>query len=172
MVKTEIKNDNKHYKNDTIMLNNRILEIESLKCNILLRIENIKTDVENMKQNNTIRCVDCNIVIHRASYSRHLNTKKHLEKSNIKAKKVIDKETNKNIKRNNKIEYKFTDNILDTVYDITIDRHHKKDLNSQITITSKHDIIIGIEMYHINDIFKEMARIYAKFINQYKFKYQ
>ena len=27
-------------------------------------------------------------------------------------------------------------------------------------------------MYHINDIFKEMAHIYAKFINQYKFKYQ
>ena len=57
-------------------------------------------------------------------------------------------------------------------YDITVDRHHKKDLNSQITITSKFDKIIGIEMYHINDIFKEMAYIYAKFINQYKFKYQ
>ena len=27
-------------------------------------------------------------------------------------------------------------------------------------------------MYHINDIFKEMAHIYAKFINQYKFKNQ
>ena len=27
-------------------------------------------------------------------------------------------------------------------------------------------------MYFINDIFKEMAQIYAKFINQYKFKYQ
>ena len=27
-------------------------------------------------------------------------------------------------------------------------------------------------MYYINDIFKEMAHIYAKFINQYKFKYQ
>ena len=27
-------------------------------------------------------------------------------------------------------------------------------------------------MYYINDIFKEMAHIYARFINQYKFKYQ
>ena len=27
-------------------------------------------------------------------------------------------------------------------------------------------------MYYNNDIFKEMAHIYAKFINQYKFKYQ
>ena len=42
-------------------------------------------------------------------------------------------------------------------YDITVDRHHKKDLISQRTITSKFDNIIGIEMYHINDIFKEMA---------------
>ena len=141
--------------------------------NILLRIEKIKVDVENMEQNNTIRCVDCNIDIHRASYSRHLKTKRHLEKNDIKPKKVINKgnkkETNKN--KNNKIEYKFTDNILDTAYDITVNRHHKKDLNSQITITSKFDNLFGIEMYYINDIFKEMAHIYARFINQYKFKY-
>ena len=169
---SEIKNDISHYKNDTIMLNIRILEFESIKDNILLRIEKIKTDVENMRQNNTIRCVDCNIDIHRASYSRHLKTKKHLQKIDIKPKKVIDKDNIKEAKKNNKIEYKFTDNILDIAYDITVDRHHKKDLNSQITITSKHDNITGIEMYLINDIFKEMAHIYAKFINQYKFKYQ
>ena len=169
---SEIKNDISHYKNDTIMLNNRILEFESLKSNILLRIEKIKADVENMSQNNTIRCVDCNIDIHRGSYSRHLKNKKHLEKHNVKPKKVIDKEPNKNIKRNNKIKYKFSDNILDIAYDITVDRHHKKDLNSQITITSKFDNLFGIEMYYINDIFKEMAHIYARFVNQYKFKYQ
>ena len=88
-----------------------------------------------MSQNITIRCVDCNLDIHRASYSRHLKTKKHLEKNNVNPKKVIDKEANKNIKSNDKIKYKFTDNILDIAYDITVDRHHKKDLNSQITIT-------------------------------------
>ena len=167
---TEIKNDIRHYKNDTIMLKNRILEFESLKDIILLRVEKIKADVENMNQNNTIRSIDCNIDIHRASYTGHLKTKKHLEKNNIRPKKVIDKETNKN--KNNKIEHKFTDNILDIAYDITVDRHHKKDLISQITITSKFDNLFGIEMYYINDIFKEMAHIYAKFINQYKFKYQ
>ena len=172
MVISEIKNDIGHYKNDGITLNNRILEFGSLRDNILLRIEKIKADVENMVQNNTIRCVDCNIDIHRASYSRHLKSKKHFEKNNVKPKKVIDKEANKIIKSNDKIKYKFTDNILDTAYDITIDRHHKKDLNSQITITSKFDNLFGIEMYHINDIFKEMAHIYARFINHYKFKYQ
>ena len=40
------------------MLNKRILEFESLKDDILLRIEKIKADVENMVQINTIRCVD------------------------------------------------------------------------------------------------------------------
>ena len=128
-----------------------------------------------MAQNNTIRCVDCNIDVHRASHSRHLKTKRHLESKEIKPRKIIDKdnkkETNKNIKRNDKIKYKFTDNILNIAYDITVDSHHKKDLNSQITITSKFDNI-GIEMYFIDKIFKEMSHIYAKFINQYKFKYQ
>ena len=171
----EIKDEIKHYKNDTIMLKDRILEFESSKNNILLRIENMKVEINNMKDNNTIRCEDCNIDVHRASYSRHLKTKKHLEKKEIEPKKIIDKnnikETNKNIKRNNKIKYKFTDDILNKIYDITIDRHHKKDLNSQITITSKFDYT-GIEMYFIDEIFKEMTHIYAKFINQYKFKYQ
>ena len=168
---SEIRNDIGHYKNDTIILNNRILEFESLKDNILLRIEKLKIDLENMNQNNTIRCEYCNIDIHRASYSRHLKSKKHLDKNNIKPKKVIDKDNKKETKKNNKIEYKFTDETLDKIYDITIDRHHKKELNSQITITSKFDNT-GIEMYFIDKIFKEMAHIYSQFINQYKFKYQ
>ena len=173
MVISEIRNDIGHYKNDTIILNNRILEFESIKDNILLRIEKVKIDLENMNQNNMKRCVDCGIDIHRASYSRHLKTRKHLDKKEIKPKKIIDKDDKKvsSIKRNDKIEYKFTDKILNKIYDITIDRHNKKDLNSQITITSKFDNT-GIEMYFIDKIFKEMAYIYAKFINQYKFKYQ
>ena len=171
---SELKNAISHYKKDTIMLKNRILEFESLIDNILLRIEKTKADVENMGQNDTIGCVDCNLDIHRASYSRHLKTKRHLEKNDIKPKKLISKDNKKetNKKKNNKIKYKFTDYILDTAYDITVDSHHKKDINSQITITSKFDNIFGIEIYYINDIFKEMAHIYARFINQYKFKYQ
>ena len=171
----ELKNSINHYKNDTFMLKNRTLELENLKKNLLSRMEKNKTDVENLEQNNMKRFEDCNIDIHRASYSRHLKTKKHLEKKGIKPKKLIDKdnvkETNKNIKRNDKIEHKFTDNILNIAYDFTVDKHHKKNLNSQITITSKFDTF-GIEMNFVDKIFKEMSHIYAKFINQYKFKYQ
>ena len=170
----ELRNDIGHYKNDTIMLENRLIEFESLKDNILLRIEKIKADVEKMDKNNMKRCVGCNIDVHRASYSRHLKTKRHLEKNQSKNKTTIikkDIDKNKNIKINNKIEYKFTDDIFNKIYDITVDRHHKKELKSQITITSNFDDT-GIEMHYINEIFKEMAHIYAKYINQYKFKYQ
>ena len=127
-----------------------------------------------MRQDNMKRCESCNIDIHRASYSRHLKSDKHLNKKEIKPKKIIDKDNKKeSIKnKNDKIEYKFADNILNTAYDITVDNHHKKNLNSQITITSKFNDIVGIEMYHVDEIFKEMSHIYAKFIDQYKFKYQ
>ena len=128
----ELKNDSSHYKNDTIMLKDRLVEFENLKNNLLLRIEKIKADVENMEQNNMERCEDCNINVHRASYSRNLKTKRHLEKKEIKPRKMIDKddvkESNKNkiIKRNNKIEYNFNDNILNIAYDITVDNTIRK----------------------------------------------
>ena len=46
-----------------------------------------------------------------------------------------------------------------------------KNLNSQITITSKFDDT-GMEMNFVDKILKEMSHINANFINQYKFKYQ
>ena len=173
----ELKNDISHYKNDTIMLKDRLIDFENLKNKISLRIEKNKANVEKMEQNNMKRCEDCNIDVHRASYSRHLKTKRHLEKKENKPGKIIDKDNiketnkNKNIKRNDKIEYKYTDKILNTIYDITVDRYHKKDLYSQITITSKYDTT-GLEMNYINKIIKEMSHIYAKCINQYNFEHQ
>ena len=130
-----------------------------------------------MEQKKMKRCEDCIIDVHRASYRKHSKTKKHLEKKEIKPMKIIDKndekESNKNkiIKSNDKIEYKFADNVLSTAYDITVGRDHKKDLYSKITVTSKFDDT-GIEMIFVDKIFKEMSHIYAKYIYQYKFKYQ
>ena len=67
----EVKIDISHYKNDTIMLKDRLIEFEYLKNNILLRIEKIKADVESMGQNNMKRCEHFIIDVHTASYSRH-----------------------------------------------------------------------------------------------------
>ena len=76
----EFKKDIIHYKNDTIMLKGRLIEFEKLKSNLLFRIKKIEADVENMDQNIMKRCEDCNVDIHRASYGRHLKTKRHLGK--------------------------------------------------------------------------------------------
>ena len=83
----EITNDNSHYENDTIMLKDRLKEFENLKNNLLLRMEKIKADLEKMGQNIMKRCEDCNMDVHRASYSRHLKTTRHLEKNEIKPRK-------------------------------------------------------------------------------------
>ena len=66
----DIRNNIKHYKNDTVVLENRLIEFINLKNNILLK-----------------KCVICNIDIHRASYNKHLISKKHLE--NIKQNEMI-----------------------------------------------------------------------------------
>ena len=68
-------------------------------------------------------------------------------------------------------QYCFTDRILKIAYDINIDNHHDEHANSITRIPSKFDNI-GIDLIHINKILKEMSHIYAKLINQYKFKYQ
>ena len=67
----ELRIDIGHYKKDTIMLKNRLIEFENLKDSILLRIEKIEADVGKMEKNSIIKSVDCNIDVHRASYCRH-----------------------------------------------------------------------------------------------------
>ena len=88
----EFRNDIIHYKNDTILLKDRLIEFENLKNNLLFRIKKIEADVENMDQNIMKRCEGCNVVIHRASYSRHLKTKRHLEKKEINSRKIFHKD--------------------------------------------------------------------------------
>ena len=51
MVISETKNDIKHYKKDTIMLNNRILEFESLKDNIITVVVVIDNFKGKLKKN-------------------------------------------------------------------------------------------------------------------------
>ena len=126
-------------------------------------------------KHNRVRCDICKNDIHRASYSRHLKSKKHLE--NISQNKVIvprkkpikrvveTKEVFKVTDTNVENLYSFTDKILKIAYDITIDNHHGKHANSQIPITSKFDNI-GIDINHINKIMEEMSYVYAKLINQ------
>ena len=152
---------------------------------------------------NSRRCEICNVDVHRASYMKHLRSKKHLEniKQNEmiipewlfrepienKIKKIFNPKSLKQLARNNiKLDdkqlnkelakkminpYYFTDRNIKVGFKINLDSHNLHHTNSKLTIIPNHPEF-GIEIRYINKIMKELAVIYARLINQYKFKYQ
>ena len=152
---------------------------------------------------NSRRCEICKIDVHRASYNKHLRSKKHLE--NIKHNELIipewlfkepienkykkiynpkplkqlarnniildDKQLNKELAKKMINPYYFSDRNLKVAYKINLDSHHINHLNSKVTIISNFENT-GIEYRFINKIMREMSIIYARLINQYKFRYQ
>ena len=152
---------------------------------------------------NSRKCEVCNVDVHRASYIKHLRSKKHIE--NIKQNEMIIPEwlfqepienkinrifnprSLRQLARNNiRLDdiqlngefgrrmlnpYYFSDRNLKVAYKIHLDGHHINHLNSKITITSNFQDT-GIEFRFINKIMREMSIIYARLINQYKFRYQ
>ena len=149
------------------------------------------------------RCEICNIDVHRASYKKHLRSKKHIE--NMKQneliipewlfKESIENKFNKiynpkslkqiapdNIRLDDKQLIKelaeeminpsyFTDRNLKGGFGINLDSHNINHANSKLTIMPNFPEF-GIEVRYINKILKELAIIYARLINQYKFRYQ
>ena len=152
---------------------------------------------------NSRRCEICNVEIHRASFVKHLRSKKHLE--NLKQNEMIipewltqepvenkikkiynprslkqiardnirldDKQLNKELARKMINPYYFTDRALQIGFTINLDRHNLHHANSKLTIIPNYPEF-GIEVRYINKIMKELSVIYARLINQYKFKYQ
>ena len=152
---------------------------------------------------NSRRCEICETDVHKASYVKHLRSKKHLE--NMKQNEMIipewlfhepvenkinkiynpeslkqlaqnnikldDKQLNKELAKKMINPYYFTDRNLKVGFKINLDSHHINHANSKLTIIPYHPEF-GIEFRYINKIMKELAVIYARLINQYKFKYQ
>ena len=150
---------------------------------------------------NSRTCNVCNVNVHRASFAKHLRSKKHLEnveqngmiipewlfkeeRSPIKKKiqKVYNPKTLKQIAREKiKLDdkelakiminpYYFIDKNLKIGFKINLESHNFSHANSILTITPKFPEF-GIEFRYINKIVKELSVIYARLINQYKFKY-
>ena len=67
--------------------------------------------------------------------------------------------------------YYFSDRNLKVAYKINLDSHHINHLNSKVTFSSNFENT-GIDFRFINKILREMSIIYARLINQYKFRYQ
>ena len=152
---------------------------------------------------NSRNCVICNVDVHKASYQKHLRSKKHLEneKQNEmiipdwlfrepienKIKKIYnpvslkklsrdkinldDKQLNKELAKNMLNPYYFSDRKLQVAYKINLDSHNINHAISKLTITPNFENI-GLEFIFNNKIMREMSIIYARLINQYKFKYQ
>ena len=152
---------------------------------------------------NSRRCEICNVDVHRASYSKHIRSMKHIE--NIKQDEMIipewlfkepienkiekiynpislkklgrnkinldDKQLNKELAEKMINPYYFSDRNLIVALKINLYSRHINPLNSKLTITSNFPNT-GIEFRFINKIMREMAIIYARLINQYKFRYQ
>ena len=149
---------------------------------------------------NSRTCEICNVNVHRASMQKHLRSKKHLEnmiqnemiipewffkeeKTPIKKKiqKVYNPKTLKQLARE-KIDlddkqlakiminpYYFIDKNLKIGFKINLESHNISHANSILTILPKF-LEFGIELRYINKIVKELSVIYARLINQYKFK--
>ena len=144
----------------------------------------------------------CNVDVHRASYVKHLRSKKHIE--NIKQNEMIipdwlfkepienkikkiynpkslqqlarnnikldDKQLNKELARKMINPYYFTDRNLKIGFKINLDSHNINHANSKVTITPNFPEF-GIEFCYNKKIMKELSVIYARLINQFKFRY-
>ena len=146
-------------------------------------------------------CDVCNVNVDRASFAKHLGSKKHLEnveqnemiipewffkeeKSPIKKKirKVYNPKTLKQLARERiKLDdkelakkminpYYFIDKNLKIGFKINLESHNINHANYILTTTPNFSEF-GIEFRYINKIVKKLSVIYARLLNQYKFKY-
>ena len=152
---------------------------------------------------NSRRCEICKVDVHRASYIKHLRSKKHIENMRQnekiipewlfqepvenKIKKIYiprslkqiardnirldDKQLNKELAKKVINPYYFSDRALQIGFKNNLDSHNLHHANSKLTIIPNYPEF-GIEVRYFNKMLKELAVIYARLINQYKFKYQ
>ena len=150
---------------------------------------------------NSRTCYVCNVNIHRASFAKHSRSQKLLEnveqnemiipawffkeeKTPIKKKiqKVYNPKTLKQLAREKiKLDdkelakrminpYYFIIKNLKIGFKINLESHNFSHANSILTITPNFPEF-GIELRYIKKTVKELSVIYARLINQYKFKY-
>ena len=150
---------------------------------------------------NSRTCDVCNVNVHRASFAKHLRSKKHFEnveqsemiipgwffkeeKSPVKKKiqKVYNPKTLKQLAREKiKLDNKELAKIMINPY-YFIDKNLKiafKVILESHNFSHANSILsitpnfpaFGIEFRYINKIVKELSVIYARIINQYKFIY-
>ena len=139
-----------------------------------------------MNPTNTKYCEVCDKHIHTSSFSGHEKSKIHLHNFGVVPGEPIQRRarlvpTLKQLARAkvNLSEKELAKHMINPYYfsrryepqyEVNLDQHHPKHLNTKTTPKSKYNL--GVELIDLNKIFKEMSTIYARLIEQYKFKYQ
>ena len=93
---------------------------------------------------------------------------KQLARDNIR---LDDKQLSKELAQKMLHPSYFTDRALQIGFKINLDSHNLHHAISKLTVKPNYPEF-GIEVRYINKIMKELSVIYARLINQYKFKYQ
>ena len=93
---------------------------------------------------------------------------RQLARDNIR---LDDRQLNSELARRMINPYYFTDRALQVGFKINLDNHHINHAKSKFTIIPIYPEI-GIEVRYIIKIVRELSIIYARLLNQYKFKYQ
>ena len=106
----------------------------------------------------------------RSSIKKKIYNPKNLRQLARQNKKKKDKELNKEIAKKLINPYYFWDQNLKIGFKIILESHIINHANSFL-INKSNFPDIGIETRYINKILKEMATIYARLMNHYKFKY-
>ena len=152
--------------------------------------------IMNERRTKFKHCEACKKDIHTISFSRHLKSKLHLHKigavippeagtpepvqqqARARARAIPILKTLARAKANlsekeiakHMINQYYFSKRYEPQYEVNLDQHHPNHINSKITIKSKYNL--PTEMFDLNNILKEMSTIYARLINQFKFKNQ
>ena len=130
---------------------------------LMLNIQNLKKHLEKemMKPEWLFKEVNGNKII-------KIYKPKSLKQTPRENIRLDDKQLNKEVANEMLNPYYFTDRVG---FNFNLDSHHINHASSKITFNLSYPKF-GIETRINNKILKEMAKIYARLITQYKFKYQ
>ena len=153
-------------------MNSRNCEICNVDVHRASYIEHLKSKkhIKNRKQNEMIipEWLFLEPVENKINKIYNPKSLKQLARNNIR---LDDKQLNKELAKKMINPYFFNDENLKVGFKINLDSHNLHHTNSKLTIIPNHPEF-GIEVRYIDKIMKELAVIYARLINQYKFKYQ
>ena len=129
-----------------------------------------KKHIENMKQNEMIipEWLFQELVENKINKIHNRRSLKQIARDKIR---LDDKQLNKESAKKMLNPYYFSDKNLKAGFKINLDSHHINHAISKLNITPNFPEF-GIEIRNIIKIVKELSNIYARLMNQYKFKYQ